>query len=108
MSFIASLDRRLTLERPSVARDSAYGAELVTFVAVATVWGRLVERAAAEATAAEQRVMARQITVRIRWRADVQATWRITLGARRLQIQGTREAGRRRWLDIDCEETSDA
>lgn len=103
------LDRRIRLQQPVITRDPSYGSQATAWQTVATLWARLRERMAAEATeAAPQRTLQRQITVRIRWRADVRSTWRIEMGAgasvRVLQINGSIEVGRREWLDLDCEE----
>lgn len=103
----ADLDRRVTLQQPVTVRDAAYGGEQTSWQTVATVWARVTERMASEATAEGlQRVMTRQITVRIRHRADVASTWRLQYGNRVLHITGVVEQGRREWLDLHCEERS--
>ncbi len=105
---IGELDSRLKLESPSIVRDPAFGSEQLTWPLVATVWAKVMERAASEAVQADQRVMTRQITIRIRWRSDVLTTWRCRLGNRLLRITGAIEVGRRQWLHLQCEEFSDA
>jgi SPP1 family predicted phage head-tail adaptor len=102
------LDRRITLQSPVITRDPDFGSESLTWSTQAEVWARLSERQTAESVQAEQRVMLRSTTLRIRWRAGVLSTWRVLLGTRVLRITGTLELGRREWLDLMCEETSDA
>ncbi len=102
------LDRRVKLDAPVVVRDPDFGSEVATWNTVATVWAKLLERMASEGKEADQRVMTRQITIRIRYRADVLATWRVVYGSRRFRITGTLEVGRREYLHLLCEETSDA
>ncbi len=102
------LDRHVQLEAPSIVRDADFGSESVAWNIVATVWAKVIERAAGENVQAEQRVMTRQVTIRIRYRPDVQTTWRVVYGARRFQISGILEMGRRQYLHLQCEETSDA
>lgn len=102
------LDRRIKLDAPSVARDTDFGSEVTTWNTVATVWAKLLERVASEGVEADQRVMTRQITIRIRYRSDVLTTWRVVCGTRRFRISGTLEVGRREYLHLLCEETSDA
>lgn len=100
------LDRRITLQQPAHTRDPAYGSEVEGWADVITVWARVIERAAAEVTETTQRVLQRQITVRIRYRAGVLSSWRVLLGGRVLQIQGVLEVGRRQWMDLDCQEVT--
>lgn len=102
------LDRLVTLQAPVVARETDFGAEVITWTDVDTVWARRTEDSASEAVGTQQRVMTRQVTHRIRWRADVLTTWRLVDGTRKFRISGTLEVGRQRWLDLLCEETSDA
>jgi SPP1 family predicted phage head-tail adaptor len=103
------LDRRVQLLAPSVARDPDYGSETITYAVAATVWGRVQERSGGEAVLADQRVMTRDITVRIRYRSDVLSTWRCAVGARKFSIAGAPlEVGRRQYLDLPCQEYSDA
>jgi len=101
------LDRRIKLDAPVITRDSEFGVEVTTWTTVATVWGKLMERMASEGIEADQRVMTRQITIRIRYRADVLTTWRVVCGTRRFRVTGTLEVGRREYLHLLCEETSD-
>jgi SPP1 family predicted phage head-tail adaptor len=102
------LDRRVQLQQLVTTRDEDFGSEIQSWVTVTPVWARITERDAREATTADQRVMTRRITVRIRWRSDVTSIWRVLHGERRLRIAGTVEVGRRKYLDLTCEETDDA
>ena len=102
------LDKRITLRRPVASLDSAYGSQQITWSDVATVWAQVVEQSASESTTAEQRTMTRRADVRIRWRADVDATCVVIYAGRTLRITGTAAVGRKRWLDLACEETDNA
>jgi len=106
MTTAGNLDRRITLQEPAHTRDPQYGSEVAGWADVATVWAQVRERVAAEVTETTQRVLQRQITVRIRYRAGVLSSWRVLLGGRVLQIQGVLEVGRRQWMDLDCQEVT--
>ena len=103
----SQLDRRVTLQQPVITRDADFGAELRTWADVATVWARISEDTASEAVQAEERVLTRLISVRMRYRADISTTWRLIYGARLFRIDGSLEVGRRRFMDISCVEYSD-
>lgn len=105
---VGQLDRQVIVEQRSVARDSAFNSEVVTWSTLATLWAQIVESSTppasnpgqADALAAYQRPM----KIRIRWRADVDTTLRLNYGGRLLQITGTAELGRRQWLELACQE----
>lgn len=105
---IGTLDRRVQLHAPVVGRDEQFGSEVTTYPVTATVWGRVVERDAGEAITPDRRVIKRGITVRIRYRSDVQSTWRCTIGGRQMAFTGAPiEVGRRQYLDLTCEDLGD-
>lgn len=97
---VGALDRRLTIERQQQAQDPLTGEVVVQWVPVATVWasrrqlsGREVEFAAATRSAEELRF-------RIRYRAGIDATMRVTCEGVAYAVVRTEEIERRRWLDI--------
>ena len=99
------LDRRVQLRAPVVVRDSQCGSEQITYPVAATVWGRVTERASAMVGSGDRVIARRDITVRIRYRADVLPTWQVGVGGRTWRMAGAPlEVGRRQYLDLPCEE----
>lgn len=102
------LDRRVQLQQPVTARDGTFGAVTTTWQAVATVWAQRLEALGSTQTAADQRVASRTVRFLIRYRADVQPTWRLVEGNRRYRITSQPvEQGRKSGLLIEAEETTD-
>jgi SPP1 family predicted phage head-tail adaptor len=107
---IGTLDRRVTIEQKSVARDGNFGSEVVSWVTLASVWAGMTEPldvklGGAEKVADHERVLVRQVRVRIRYRSDVTSAMRVndTYRSRILQIVSMAEVGRREALDLMCE-----
>lgn len=107
-----TLDRRVDLLSPH--RTSAdTGESVVSFVVSATVWAELLNEGGAQEgwNDAESRMRAPQRTrFRIRWRAGVDATWRVRWQGQDYEIRDVREAtegganrGRQRWLVLTGE-----
>ena len=112
---IGMLDQRVVIERKSVARDSALGSEVITWVTLATVWACMREvrepaRGGDEAVSRDQRIVQGRSTCTVRWRSDVTTDMRVRWPARSrvLQITSQAEMGRREWLELSCEEFSPA
>ena len=100
---IATLRRRLALEREEVSGDEAGGATRVwtpagaAFAAVEAVRrGEQVER--------ERNVGAVTHKVTVRWRADVARNVRFVDGAVRYRVLATEADDARRWLTCLCAE----
>lgn len=105
----SALDRRIQLLRPAPTRDPAFGAAVPAWDIVATVAAKRLEEPGTTSTSADQRVASRSVQFLLRYRADVQAGWRVVEGARRFRIVGhPAEQGRRSGLLLHCEEVSDA
>lgn len=104
MPGIGQLDRRIRIEQPEVARDSAYGSQQITWSEVATVWAQVRENTQGERTADNLRTATRTTTVTVRYRAGIVPTMRLVYGARVLAIVGVLERGRRQWLELQCED----
>lgn len=95
------LDRRITIQRKSVARD-AYGAEAITWVTLAVLWARRRDLTAREYNAAAEQQSARTVAYDIRYRTDLTTAMRIVEGSRMSSIVGIAEMGRREWLTLTC------
>ena len=95
-----------TIERRAVTRDSATGAEVVTWSTLATVRVQLKESPTAnEAVDGGVNTYARPSRVRMWYRSDVNTTDRLNLGSGRLlQICGVAELGYRQGLELACKE----
>lgn len=100
------LDRRITIQQRSVAREAVYGGETVTWTTLATVWAQLWESATdGEFIEGGTLAYARPTRLRIRYRSDVDPTMRVSLPTGRLlQITGTAELGRRQYTELACKE----
>jgi len=79
------LNKRIKLQRP-VSSTSAYGESETTWVDVRYCWAEIIPQSGDEFE--EQKRVNTSIThsVRIRYSADVDPTWRILFGSRVLQI----------------------
>lgn len=93
------LDRRITLQAPSGSSD-VYGQPSTTYAEVATVWASYKPVTLREYAVSRQAEAAVDATFRIRWRGDVQATWRILFGTLVFDIQSYVEIGRKGGLEI--------
>lgn len=69
------LDQRITLQRPVTTKD-ALGQRVQAWADVATVWAQARPTPGREFTAAGAQQNAAAVVFAIRWRADVQSTWR--------------------------------
>lgn len=106
MSGAGILDRRITIQRATVARNG-FNEPIETWGTLATVFANKADASASESYRAQE--VGAQITTRftIRWSgtvSDVNARDRITFGARVYNITGAREktGTRNRWIEIDC------
>jgi head-tail adaptor len=101
------LRHRATIEAPTVARDAATGAEVITWAEVATVRVELIESATGNDENLRDGVAsyARPSRVRMWFRTDMTTDRRLNLGAGRLlQITGVAELGYRQGLELACKE----
>lgn len=103
------LDRRVTIQSREVTRDSATGAEVVTWSDAATVWAMVLESSTPgsdgpSAAGVQVSSYARPMKIRMRWRTLDKSTSRISYGGRILRITGTAEMGRRAGLELAVEE----
>lgn len=93
------LDRRITLYQPTTVR-TATGATTTTYAEAATVWARVRASTASEQIRNGLTSAAAPHAIRIRYRTDVDETWRIGFEGRTLEIGSVIEFGRREALDI--------
>lgn len=78
---IGQLDRRVRFEEKSVSQDPDFGTEIVTWVALATVWANVqdVLPSRSESVLQGLAVAINQTRVRIRWRDDVDSSMRMVI-----------------------------
>lgn len=81
------LSKRVTLLRPVRTQDAA-GQPATTWQAVATVWAEVLPLRSAERFAAAAVQQENTLKIRIRRRADVDATWRLEYAGRGHDITG--------------------
>jgi SPP1 family predicted phage head-tail adaptor len=85
------LSHRVTLQQPVQTRDETTGEVLETYADVADVWAAIEPLSAREfiqSAALQAQVVAR---ITIRYRSDVQSTWRVVDGAKIYKIEGVLE-----------------
>ncbi|MCG8442228.1 MAG: phage head closure protein [Caulobacterales bacterium] len=101
---VGALMRRVTLLQPSRTEDGGGGAQ-IAFQPVATVWAEIASAAGGEEAELDDLTARVTHTMRIRWRADVRAGWRVEMAPRAFRVRGAVDrSGGRRWLELDCEE----
>ena len=107
-----NLDRRITLQRASVAQNGL-GEEIETWADLATVWAEKIESrrlAKEQSDAGEARQALRRRTFRIRWSsglADLNARDRVIFDGQACDILGVTELGRREGLEIETLQRAD-
>lgn len=105
--MIGGLRHRLTIEEEVRVADGGGGFTL-TWQAVAVeaeVWGAILPLSGREVLRAQQLATPVSHCVSIRYRADVTASMRLTLGARVFNIRAVVNVEERdRWLELMCEE----
>jgi len=101
--MIGRYRHRVTLQARTVTR-SATGAEVVTWVDIATVWASVEDLRGQEFLAAQKE--STEVTTRIRlrqYRAGLRADMRAVLGSRTFDILAVLDpTGRRRELELMC------
>lgn len=107
------LDRLITIERRSVVKDTATGADVPTWVPFATdVWASKEEFTNVGASEEYMRPGGVEVSgaisrIKIRWLAGMNTSMRLNLGSGQLrQITGLAELGRQEGLQISCKEWS--
>jgi head-tail adaptor len=116
------LDRRVIVEKKVVTPDPVYGTELVTWAPLvvlpgsppvaAPLWAKVEDARPSRSESVKQglAVAKNQVTVTLRYRADINSAMRITeidAPSRVLQIVGgPAQIGRRKWIEVVCETIS--
>ena len=111
--LLGPLDRRVTIERKSVARDPDFKSEQITWVPLVTVYASVDDvadtgRGGSEVVRDKERVQITRTKVRMRYRSDLTSDMRVVLidRTRTLQITGIAELGRRVGTALTCEQFS--
>ena len=94
------LKERVILQSRSVTKD-AYGQDTITWISTATVWARVRPVHGREFFAAAQVQQEQTVKVVVRYRTDVQPTWRLVWQGRAHDITGVIPIGRE-WLELMC------
>lgn len=103
------LRQRVAIQQESITRDT-FGAETITWAAVATVWAAVLPGSSGERYIATADITQAEIshTVRIRYRAGLGPTLRVLWGSRVLQILSVVDpTGRQAELVLLCREIVD-
>lgn len=100
---IGQLDRRVTLFSRGTATPDAVGQAPINWVDAGTVWAELVPLQGVEVFAAQQVTSEQTIKFRIRYRADVDSTWRLVWQTQNYDITSVLPFGRRNeFTEIVC------
>lgn len=103
MIAAGKLDRRVTLQTPTVTRGDL-GGLAQTWVDLATVWAQVRPLSGREASRAQQVQSVASLAITLRWRADVCTDQRVVLADGRIaRITWSEEIGRREGLTLYCE-----
>lgn len=97
------LDRSITLQSVSSAIDP-HGTPVETWTTVATVRAEVIEVGTEEYQRAYGEGGNTSVIFRIRWLADVTTSHRVQYEAKNLNVREIKEIGRRRGLELRCEE----
>ena len=93
------LDKRVTIKVKSATRDS-YGAEIIGWSTLATVWAQVMPLSGREYFTAAQFVPEAELKIRIRFREDFDETAKITYNNIDYDILHIAEIGRQDGLEI--------
>lgn len=110
MTAIGELNQRVMFERPARSVNDA-GETTVTWEAAGLRWARVRPRKGWQVERARAVAVNTTHEVRIRYERTIEAggDWRIVWRGRILNVTGVLdEDGRKRWLDLDCEEEGTA
>lgn len=103
-----ALDRRITIETRVRTRDTRFGAEIMSWVPLRTVWAKKQESSVTPQSnpGVPEGVVtyARPCKYWVRWLVLDKAASRINDNGRILEVTGTAELGRREWLELACKE----
>lgn len=82
------LNKRVALQSPTISQDNDTGATTETWGTVATVWASIEPLSVRDFIASDERQSKVAARITIRYRDDIDATWRVVHKARTYQIVG--------------------
>ena len=94
------LDRRVTLQSASVSTDG-FGQAVRTYSTLAQVWAKVDYRTVKEGEETERLTSVNKVRFTIRYRADVDATTKISWDSKTYEVEGVSLEGRERYLILD-------
>ena len=102
---VYNLDKRVRFENKSVTLDAVYGTEVISWVPIATIWAEkqdvLPTRTQAEMMRNGIQVAVMRSRLRLRHRADINATMRCVIGGVTYRIVSeSAEIGRNEWMEL--------
>lgn len=98
-----NLDRRITIERPTVSRGETGGHE-ETWAVLDTLWANVRDLSGRETFSAQAAGSRVSKVVTLRWRSDITADMRVRFAdGTTARIAWLRELSRAEWLEIYCE-----
>lgn len=109
MMRIGDLDKRITLQAPTLAPDSM-GGFTTTYVDITTVWAKAWTVSSSDQQQGGQAGLIRVQKFCIRFRTVLKSAWRIrwdsVSGTRYFAITGIDPDGKNEWIYLTCKETS--
>jgi SPP1 family predicted phage head-tail adaptor len=103
---IGSLNKRITIQSETKTADGM-GGWIVVMADVATIWAAIWPLSANETVAASANTMMITHRIRIRYRSDIKASYRIKFGARYFAIISIINPNEKnQMLDLLCKEAS--
>jgi SPP1 family predicted phage head-tail adaptor len=97
------LDRTIIIQTAAAAVDE-YGTPTVTWTDLATARAQLIQASTEEFLRGYGEIDALAVIFRTRWLDGVTAAHRVVYEGRNLNIREVKEIGRRRGLELRCEE----
>lgn len=98
------LDRTITLQVYTRTGTTPGGAPIMSWADVATVRAQIIQASIDEYQRAYGEGSNTAIIFRIRWLDDITVEHRVAYDGRHLNIRETKEIGRRKGLELRCEE----
>lgn len=93
---LGKLNRELRLEAPVLVPQNGYGEPApVTYQDMGTAWGQVDPLPGSEGFVGDQLAATSRQKITIRYRADLDATWRVVLDGRAYNISDVQQFGRR-------------
>lgn len=103
---IGDLTKRVTIQYPAKVSDSM-GGFTTTWTTAAEIYAAVWPVSASEAIQAQGATMTITHRIRIRYRAQIKAGWRLKLGSRYFNIVSIIDQNEaHKWLDLMCKEAA--